>query len=175
MRLFLGLELPLDVKEEIALHLRPLQKSIKGWENPHDYHQTLLFIGESSEEELASIKERMDQINFNTFKLTTYNFDFFSRRIMYLSFYPSPELNKLKDEVDSLYSEWVKPGSKPYIPHVTVKRWQRYEYDELEKGLEAKALPEITFEIKSLSLFKSEKDQGNNKYHVIYRRDFKQI
>lgn len=174
MRLFLGLELPENVKEEISLHLKPLQKSIKGWENPHDYHQTLLFIGEATEEDLASIKERMETIIFRPFKLTTSNFDFFSRRIMYLSFYPSQVLIKLKDEVESLYSEWVRPGSKPFIPHVTVKRWQRYEYDELEKGIEAKLLPEITFEVSALALFKSEKDNQNNKYHVIFRKEFNQ-
>lgn len=175
MRLFLGLEIPEDVKEEISLHLKPLQKSAKGWENSHDYHQTLLFIGESSEEDLASIKTRMDQISFRTIKLTTKKIDFFTKRIMYLSFYSSNELMQLKDEVESLYSEWVRPGSKPFIPHMTVKRWQRYEYDELEKGLEAKQISEITFEITALALFKSEKDQDNNKYHVIYRRPFNQI
>ncbi len=175
MRLFLGLEIPEDVKEEISLHLKPLQKSAKGWENSHDYHQTLLFIGESSEEDLASIKTRMDQISFRTIKLTTKKIDFFTKRIMYLSFYSSNELMQLKDEVESLYSEWVRPGSKPFIPHMTVKRWQRYEYDELEKGLEAKQISEITFEVTALALFKSEKDQDNNKYHVIYRRLFNQI
>lgn len=172
MRLFLGLEIPENVKEQIIAHLKPLQNSVKGWENAHDYHQTLLFIGESSQEDLESIIQRMDQIHFKSFSLTTNDFNFFSRRIMYLGFKPSPELTKLKDEVESLYSEWLKPGSKPFIPHVTVKRWQRYEFDELEKGIKAEVLPEMTFEIRSLSLFKSEKDSSNNKYHVIYRREF---
>lgn len=171
MRLFLGLEIPENVKEQIYAHLKPLQNSVKGWENAHDYHQTLLFIGESSEEDLDSIIKRMDQIHFKNFSLTTHEFEFFSRRIMFLSFKPSTALIKLKDEVESLYSEWMKPGSKPFIPHVTVKRWQRYEFDELEKGLKADLLPEITFEVKSLALFKSEKDSENNKYHVIYRRE----
>ncbi len=171
MRLFLGLEIPEDVKDRIYAHLEPLQKSIKGWENAHDYHQTLLFIGETSEEDLESIKARMEQIKFKEFTLITNSFNFFSRRIMYLSFKPSPELIKLKDEVESLYSEWLRPGSKPFIPHVTVKRWQRYEYDELEKGLKTKNLPEMSFEVRSLSLFKSEKDSRNQKYHVIFRKE----
>lgn len=172
MRLFLGLEIPEEVKERIYAHLEPLHKSIKGWENAHDYHQTLLFIGEASEEELESIKSRMDQIDFRPFILTTNSFHFFSRRIMYLSFKPSAELIKLKDEVESLYSEWLRPGSKPFVSHVTVKRWQRYEYDELEKGLEARNMPELSFEVRNLSLFKSEKDSHNHKYHVIHRREF---
>jgi 2'-5' RNA ligase len=175
MRLFLGLEIPDAVKEEISLRLKPLQKSTKGWENAHDYHQTILFIGEASQEDLLSIKERMDQINFQPFKLTTCKFDFFSRRIMYLSFHPSSELMKLKDEVERLFSEWVRPGSKPFIAHVTVKRWQRYEYDQLKEGLASVAYPEKTFEVKNLSLYKSEKDSRNNKYHVIYQRGFNQI
>lgn len=172
MRLFLGLEIPGDIQERIASYLKPLQKSEKGWEKPHDYHQTLLFIGEASDEELADIKSRMNQITFSPFTLNTDIFQFFNRRILYLSFKKSPELLKLQDEVESLYSEWLRPGSKPFIPHVTVKRWQRYEYDDLKQGLDAQRLPEMSFEVRSLSLFKSEKDADNNKYHVIHQRYF---
>lgn len=172
MRLFLGIDIPLEIKNEIDLFLRPLQKSQKGWENPHDYHQTLLFIGETPEPVAEQIKLRLKQFYFVPFSLTLDKFYFFNRRIMYLGFRPSVELLKLKSLIDESFSEWVKPESKPFIPHITVKRWQRYEYEDLVLGLAKFELPHRKFIVSSLVLFKSEKDQENKKYHVIYRKNF---
>lgn len=172
MRLFLGIDIPVEIKTEIDHFLRPLQKSQKGWENPHDYHQTLLFIGETPETVLEEIKLRLKQFSFVPFSLTLDKFYFFNRRIMYLGFRPSAELFKLKNLVDESFSEWVKPESKPFIPHITVKRWQRYEYDDLALGLSTRELPHRDFIVSSIVLFKSEKDQEDKKYHALYRKNF---
>jgi 2'-5' RNA ligase len=156
MRLFFGIELTKDIKDHIAHAVAPFQKSPKGWENPHDYHLTLVFIGETPLEEIPALHEELKKISFPTFKLTLKNFDFFSRRVMYLRC-------ELPDEIAKL----AKPGIKEFIPHITVKRWQRYEYDELKKKLEANPFEVKSIEVDHLALFKSEKDSDNRKYHVL--------
>lgn len=172
MRLFLGIDIPEEIKTEIDHFLRPLQKSQKGWENPHDYHQTLLFIGETPDRVAEEIKLRLKQFSFAPFKLCLDKFYFFNRRIMYLGFKPSSELLKLKKLIDESFPEWVKPESKPFIPHITVKRWQRYEYDDLASGLATREFPSREFIVSSIVLFKSEKDQEDKKYHVFHRKFF---
>lgn len=172
MRLFLGIDIPLEIKAEIYQFLKPLQKSQKGWENPHDYHQTLLFIGETPEPIVEEIRLRLKKISFVPFALTLDKFYFLNRRIMYLGFKPSAELLKLKNLIDENFSNWLKPESKPFIPHITVKRWQRYEYDDLALGLSKRELPHREFIVSSIVLFKSEKDQEDKKYHVLYRKNF---
>lgn len=169
MRLFIGIELPDEVKKKISDFLLPLQITPKGWENSHDYHQTLLFLGETPIEKIDDIKARMNQISFEAFTLTTLSFNFFNRRIMFLSFMPSVELLELKKTIDKNFSEWVRANEKEFIPHVTVKRWQRYEFDHLKAGIEKREFPVMTFTVSALALFKSEKDSKNDKYHVIYR------
>jgi 2'-5' RNA ligase len=77
MRLFIGLELPDSVKHKISTYLSPIKKSEKGWESSHDYHQTLLFIGEASNDEAELMKERMDKIIFQPFDLIPTTFQFF--------------------------------------------------------------------------------------------------
>lgn len=169
MRLFLGLNLPEDIKETVYQYLLPIHQSEKGWEKLHDYHQTLLFIGETSSDELDKIKARMNEFEHKAISLTPTGFRFFNRRVMYLSIDKSPELLELKDQVNKTFAEWAKPQSRPFLPHVTVKRWQRYEFDHLQEGLKREfVLP--PFEVSTLDLFKSEKDIHNNKYHVIYSR-----
>lgn len=168
-RLFLGLEIPHDVKSHISDYLKPMHQSPKGWEHPSDYHQTLLFIGETNEENLNIIKERMLLIDYHPFTLKLSEFKFFNRRIMYLGMGPSISLMELKIQIDELFSPWVNPLEKPFIPHITVKRWQRYEFDHLDQGLKSSVFGEISFPVNTISLFESKKDSENRKYHVIYR------
>jgi 2'-5' RNA ligase len=107
MRLFIGFDLPEALKNQMYEFLRPIQLSEKGWEKAHDYHQTLLFIGEATDDQLADIKLRMNHIIFKPFTLTPAKFRFFNRRIMFLSFEPSEDLLKLKAHIDETFPEWL--------------------------------------------------------------------
>lgn len=172
MRLFIGIDIPEIVKRDIHDYLSSIRTSLKGWENPHDYHQTLLFIGEANETELSNIKMRLSKFHFVPFSLSTSSFEFFNRRIMYLGLKQSRELLKLKEALDVIFPEWIKTETKPFIPHITVKRWQRYEYNDLSEGLSRKVFKGTCFRVDSVCLFKSEKDKLNRKYHVIFRKAF---
>ncbi|MDD4975406.1 MAG: RNA 2',3'-cyclic phosphodiesterase [Bacteriovorax sp.] len=169
MKLFLGIEIPDELKQKIFRFLKPIQITSKGWEAPQDYHQTLLFLGETSEEELSIIKQRLALFVFHSFELQTATFEFFNRRILFLSFEPSNELLEFKKEIDHTFPEWLRPNEKVFTPHLTVKRWQRYEYDYLAEGIKARVFPPNKFKVSELVLFKSEKDLENNKYHIIHR------
>lgn len=167
MRLFLGIDLPVQIKTEIENYLFPIKKSEKGWEKSHDYHQTLLFIGDVSDEDLRLIKARMLQIHFPSFDLLTTTFQFFNRRVMYLGVEKSPELLELKGQVDELFPEWASKQTKGFHPHITVKRWQRYEHADLVRGLSVKDWIPKSFLVENVALFKSEKDEHQHKYHVV--------
>lgn len=170
MRLFLGIEIPDAIKKLLATYIAKLPHGKKGWENPHDFHLTMLFIGETSEENVKIIVERMKKIQFSPFTIQIGPLEFFNRRVLYLSVLPSNELMSLQREVMMNYPEWVDPLGKEFIPHITVKRWQRYEYNELAEGIRSHPFEPISLTIKELVLFKSEKDESNRKYHVIHRQ-----
>lgn len=172
IRLFIGIEFPEVMKKEVDHFLTPLHKNSKGWEKPWDYHQTLLFIGATPLELLADIKNRLDQFSFTPFTLETSGFKFFNRRIMYLDFLPSQELSNLVLQIQQLFPEWVRDNEKAFVPHMTVKRWQRYEFDELKSGLEKRKFKDMKIRVHGIALFKSERDLVNNKYHVIHRIEF---
>lgn len=170
MRLFLGIELPVEFKTHIALSVSHLQnKDMKGWENPHDYHVTLLFIGETPADKIPVIIQRLKEISFRPFTLTFRSFTFFPRRIMYLSCDPSEELVHLKNSLYGAYPEYVRQHEKTFTPHVTIKRYQRYEYAELEKKILENSFTAKSVMVDHLALFKSEKDRDNRKYHVLER------
>lgn len=169
MRCFIGLEIPENVKKEIHKAILPLRANSKGWEDPHDYHQTLCFIGECSNEELSLIKKRLDQIFFAPFVLETEEIKFLRRRIMYLDLKPSDKLLDLIQKIKKQFPEWIRSEEKEFLPHITLKRWQRYEYDKLLEESKKIHIPSMSIAINSLALFESCKNQFNQKYHVIYR------
>ncbi len=169
IRLFIGIDFPKEMKAAIDYFLQPIHQSSKGWENPHDYHQTLLFIGSTPENQIEEIKKRLDQLVFHSFTLKTSDFKFFNRRIMYLDLIPSADLLILVHTIQKMFPEYVRENEKEFLPHITVKRWQRYEFEHIVNGLSNRHLESIKFEVKSLALFKSEKDLMGNKYHVIHR------
>jgi RNA 2',3'-cyclic 3'-phosphodiesterase len=175
VRLFLGLELTESQKNEIASMLSPLKKTEKGWEHSYDYHLTLLFIGELPEGQVPDVIERMTRIRFSPFTLTTTGFHFFNRRIMYLGFEHAPEIYQLRKQILEIYPEFHGREDKEFVPHLTVKRWQRYEHAELVSGLEENPSHRISIPVSAVSLFKSEKDSENRKYHVISRRIFDKL
>jgi len=172
MKLFIGIELSYEIKKHIANYVQPLQITSKGWENPNDYHLTLLFLGETPTEVVDEILKRLVSINFKTFEIELSKFKFFPRRVLFLGLSPSLELLELEKELEKIFPEWIKPETKAFVPHVTVKRWQRYEFDFLEAGIKARSFEPLKLKVTGLALFKSEKDSLNNKYHVIQRIEF---
>lgn len=162
--------MPAEIKKSLALSLSPIKTQSKGWENPLDYHLTLLFIGETLKANVESITSRLDHISFQPFKLTTDKLEFFPRRVLYLSFAPSLPLMQLRDQIAQMYPEYLKPTDKPFTAHLTIKRWQRYEYDELCRNIQAYPLAPMEFAVKHVALFKSEKDAEGQKYHVIQKK-----
>ncbi len=79
MRLFLGLTVPEEIKQHIHNSIAHLKQSDKGWENPHDYHQTLLFIGEATIDEYQEISMRLESLKCDPFMLTLSEIKFFNR------------------------------------------------------------------------------------------------
>ncbi len=169
MRVFLGIEMSPSAKEQITAYVKSLQKNQKGWMKEHDYHLTLLFIGDVEDGDISAIQKRMELFSLFPFSIELAGPQFFQSRILYLSVKSSPELMEMKQRVDEWFSEWVKRGEKPFVPHLTIKRWQRYEFNELQAGIAQNPFHPIAAEVNSLVLFKSEKDQDENKYHIIYR------
>lgn len=167
MRLFLGIDLTKELKRELAQEIATFKTHAKGWEEPHDFHLTLLFIGAVSDQMIPLIHERMKQIDFTPFTLETNGYHFFSRRILYLGINEHVALSALREQVTSIFPEWSIKETKSYIPHITIKRWQRYEFDELKSNIERGHLKKYQLRVDRVTLFESRKDENNYKYHVV--------
>lgn len=129
MRLFCGLALSYQVRRNIELlleHLRP-QASIS-WSPSANLHITTKFIGEWPEDDLPRLVEKLRELPPpGEMEVTVRGLGWFPNphqpRVFFAGVAAPQELAMLHSDVDrTLATIGVKPGTKPYNPHLTLAR-----------------------------------------------------
>jgi len=135
MRLFIALEIPQKVKEEIAAIQKKLKtENISGrWVKPEITHLTLVFLGETAPNKIGNIKKILNGASTQISPINLW--------LEKIDAFPSPGKAKiihlpLKGEVGklnalilkiqkSLIKQKVYFDKKPFVPHLTVGRLKK--------------------------------------------------
>ena len=138
MRLFVALELPSAVRENLAALLKALRavSPQTRWVRPENLHLTLKFIGEVPETEFAVIRNalaaaRSDQPVALEFR----GLGFFPNekrpRVFWAGIEASPNLKTLAAEIDRAMEKLGIPcEQRPFSPHLTLARFEPPELPE---------------------------------------------
>lgn len=141
-RLFVAIEIPAAVKEEVGARIEPLRESLSAggktrWVDPRGLHLTLLFLGDIAADlvpwlgqELASACAPSPPFSLSlsgsgTFPPTR------PARVAWVGVSVPPELVALRHALNEMAEETVGHPSEegPFVPHLTVARcrepWQR--------------------------------------------------
>ena len=171
MRLFIALNLTLEVKDVISYTIQNLKKwSVSGnYTPPENLHLTLAFLGEVSYEGMGDIIKSMHQTAEyrESMDITLHGFGKFVNRGGYLYWLGVKEnqaLQKMqKDLVSALKKDGFQVDDKPFKPHITLGRKcvMRPGFDE--KSFGEKIAP-MFMKVTAISLMLSEQRQGK----VIY-------
>jgi len=160
MRLFLAVDLPTKIKENINLQLTPIKKEYPQflWNNFENYHVTVHFIGET--QNVEEIKKKTEDLLFDqeSFYLYSVGCDLFmkNRITLYVNFRREKKIEKLSEK---LRESFIKnsPSNLKFVPHMTIARAKipsKQQYFVLKKRLE-KLNIESAFEVKKITLFES--------------------
>ena len=132
MRLFVALEIPSTVRENLADLLKSLRtvSPQTRWVRPENLHVTLKFIGEVPETKLAAIRSalagaRSDQIVTLDFR----GLGFFPNekhpRVFWAGIEASPNLKDLAADIDRATEKLGIPREqRPFSPHLTLARFE---------------------------------------------------
>jgi 2'-5' RNA ligase len=174
MRLFTAINFNKDIKDKIWKAVSLLkEESISGNFTLYDnLHLTLIFLGEIRESAMGDIKKIIDNIESSSFTLTINGVGKFKRAggdIFFLSLQKSQELIRLHSELMNLRSLGIFVEEREYTPHLTLGREvvMKNGFDT-EKFI--KEIPEITVEVKSVELMKSERIKGVLTYTPVYSK-----
>ena len=131
LRCFISIELPEELKKNIYGYIEKLKAAgadVK-WIPPENLHLTLKFLGDTTEELLKSINERLIPLSksYDKFSLQISGAGAFPNikypRIIWLGVRDSEEIIKLQHDIDeSMAGLGFEKDDKQFTPHLTIGR-----------------------------------------------------
>jgi RNA 2',3'-cyclic 3'-phosphodiesterase len=141
LRLFVGIGFPPELKLRLSL----LCSGVPGakWVDPGNFHLTLRFIGEISEDVAADIDDTLSRLRARRFTLQIAGTGLFGGekpRSLWAGIERSPELAGLRDKIEqALIRTGLSPEPRKFSPHVTLARLRDSPLDKLHSFLAAHA------------------------------------
>lgn len=169
IRLFVGLELPPEVKMALAM----LRSDLHGarWLRDDQLHLTLRFIGEVEPNTAEDIHDALHELEFPPIEVALRGVGVFGKlrqpRSVWAGVSNAAPLESLHRRVESALARIGLPGEdRRYIPHVTLARFKRRPAG-IERFLaqyEDFAAPPFTAE--HMTLFRSHLSQHGARYEI---------
>lgn len=175
MRLFIGIDLPEDIKKKLlAFQMELKELGIRGsWKVQENFHITLEFLGEVEPNVIPMITETMTQVakNHQAVSLNVGGLGAFPswRRPHTIWTAVSGELKKLNEIRNELHRELAQKGialeERPFKPHLTLA--SRPEVDRVDlASVQSKKVGE--FIVKEIVLFESKAISGKRIYTHLF-------
>jgi len=136
LRLFVGIGFPPELKLRLSL----LCSGVPGakWVDPGNFHVTLRFIGEISEDLAADIDDALSRLRARRFTLQMAGTGVFGDkpRSLWAGIERSPKLVGLRDKIEqALIRVGLPPEPRKFSPHVTLARLRDPPLDKLRDFL----------------------------------------
>jgi len=167
-RLFIGLELPAILTEELAL----FRGGISGgrWIDPENYHITLRFIGDIDHATARDIFGVLSQIRRSAFTVTLAGLDFFGGdrpRAIVAKVQAGQPLLELQAEQERLLRRiGLAPEPRKFTPHVTLARLRQASPMAVADYLSARGFLSRRFAAERFVLFSSKDSVGGGPYQI---------
>lgn len=176
MRLFIAVPIPDKIKKTLAAILDPIKQTISHikWVIPDNFHFTLLFLGETSDNMVSPVIDRLRQITASVkpFIVHIENFSCFPSlkrpRILFLSVDNGRDaIVNLAGSVRQSLKELGFADNKEFKPHLTIGRVKQYQKIKLE-SIKIKFDP-VSFEADQIQLIQSILKPDGPVYNIVER------
>ncbi len=165
MRLFIGLALPPDIKQQVLAtqHRCPGAR----WQNANQLHLTLNFLGQVAEDQAPALCRLVSDFSFTPFSLQLAGAGHFGAHALWLSVAPQEPVIQLHQALrERLEAQGWPTERRRFRPHVTVARLGRNS--DCSHYLEAQSdFQSFPFEVHQAALFASSQGQQGSHYEVI--------
>jgi len=169
MRLFVGIDLPWDLRHRIAA-LVPSGIPGARWVPPENYHLTLRFIGEVPPHRAEEIDLSLAALRGKKLELTLAGVGTFSKggraNTLYVGVDRNQRLEHLQNKIEtSLQRVGLEPERRRFQPHVTLARLDNAPEFKLVEFVQAHNLfRSETFAVEHFTLFSSQLGKEQSVY-----------
>ena len=169
MRIFIAIEIPEKIKEEI-FKIQEQLPSFKGkLTERENLHVTLKFLGEIDANKVEEVKKRLAEINYRLFESKIDKIGFFDNQDRGVIWIHLPNCEKLQKEVDKKL-EGLFEIEKKFMSHLTIARTKHIQdKKKFLEDLEKIKITPLEFEIKEFVLKESVLSKGKHTYQDIKR------
>ncbi|MBI2143234.1 RNA 2',3'-cyclic phosphodiesterase [Candidatus Woesearchaeota archaeon] len=162
MRTFIAVDLPEEVKSELANAQRQLSSAVAAAAKmslAHDFHLTLKFLGEITPAKVEIVKNCLGNVKFKSFSAAVTGIGVFPSesyiRVVWIGIEPEDGFIRLQKQVDDALEKEF-PKEKGFKPHLTLARVKFVSNKELLKQqLQLIKVKSVKFTVNGFKLKKS--------------------
>lgn len=177
-RVFIAINLPADIKRELASYQSKWLELPCRWTKPDNLHITLEFLGQISDQELLEICEiakktasKHDSFEIKLNKILYGPPKKMPPRMVWAEGEVSKELGALEQDLKKslVGSTEYNTENRGFLPHITLGRIKTWEF----KAIEPEERPEISedinlnFEVNSIEVMESQLKRDGAKYSIL--------
>lgn len=177
MRLFVALEIPSEVRENLAALIRELRAIApqEKWVRAENLHITMKFIGEVAPEKLEPIRQALAGVRSDSpVKLDFRGLGFFPNekhpRVFWAGIEATPNLPKLAADIETAMERLgIAREQRPFSPHLTLARFETRKLPEkLQSAVRESMTREFgAFETKQFHLIESKLKPSGAEYTTL--------
>jgi len=176
MRLFVALNLPKKEKDRIYRGARALRESELpvSWVEPDQYHITLKFLGEVSEDRIGAVEQAIERVAVTTgaLDLAVSGFGAFPTirrpQVIWVGVEPTPALRCLKQDIEwALTDCGFTRETRAFHPHLTLGRAEALNGAGAFRGLDERAAAlayKGKIQVRNLDLMRSHLSKAGARY-----------
>ena len=173
MRLFIGLVLPKEIKDELFTVQKNIPNNLAkiNWIAKKRLHLTMKFLGNVDRNKLKEIEDTLRNIKFKPFKINLAKFGFFPNieniRIPWVGLFPEKEIIKLQQKIDGELLPLFK-SDQTFNPHLTLGRIKFIKRKkEFLDCLDKIRIEPKSFTVKNFYLIESKLTKGVHCYNTL--------
>ncbi len=165
MRLFIAIELPKKITDELESIQTKLDTDITRQTFSKQHHLTLKFLGESDPEQIKPILEK---ISFEPFEISLSNIGVFPNenyiKVVWIGITPTEHIVKLQKQIEDYLRPLNIKQDHEFHPHITLSRVKFIKDKDQFKKLLKMTPKQIKFKVNSFKLIRSELTPEGPKY-----------
>ncbi|MGQ1786241.1 MULTISPECIES: RNA 2',3'-cyclic phosphodiesterase [unclassified Saccharicrinis] len=174
MRIFIGIKVKAPTK--LATIRQHISEEHNKWVKEHNFHLTLVFIGQAQQQDLKKISAALKNIvrSHAPFNFIIKGAGTFQKRrssgVLWLGVENSETLNKLKDDINRTILQLMpslKPQHMAYTPHITVARLKNKDLLTKYRQLLEQANISTTQSVSEVILYESVSAPNGVEYNVL--------
>ena len=177
-RIFISINLPQDIKKQLAGYSKKWAELPAKWTALNNLHITLVFLGDLTEVELGEVCITIKEVieNHNSFDINLSRVSYgpdgkIPPRMIWASGEKIEALSLLKRNLEDALLEKVNflPEKRISGPHITLARISTFQW----RAIEPEERPEVdenidlTFTVESIDIMESELKKGGPQYNII--------